>query len=136
MSETISKHVYDCIFWHTADIVGAKTNRIAIVWWILQIWVNNGYCGVMWLVLISVSIGIFDDILIPADAMQHPSRLYPFVMINGSHVKFSSTSGLKASREEVFLSGILSSWRIFWRRKDVDESARVWLVNRRKTCNT
>uniref|UniRef100_A0A8W8I3Z3 DNA-directed RNA polymerase III subunit RPC8 n=1 Tax=Magallana gigas TaxID=29159 RepID=A0A8W8I3Z3_MAGGI len=25
-----------------------------------------------------VSIGIFDDILIPADAMQHPSRLYPF----------------------------------------------------------
>lgn len=90
----------------------------------------------MWLVLISVSIGIFDDILIPADAMQHPSRLYPFVMINRSHVKFSSTSGLKASREEVWLSGILSSWRFFWRRKDVDESAKVWLVNRRKTCNT
>lgn len=29
MSETISKHVYDCIFWRTADIAGAKTNRIA-----------------------------------------------------------------------------------------------------------
>lgn len=42
MSKTISKHVYDCIFGHTADIVGAKTNRIAFVWWILQIWVNNG----------------------------------------------------------------------------------------------
>jgi hypothetical protein len=25
----------------------------------------------------SVSMGFFDDILIPADAMQHPSRLYP-----------------------------------------------------------
>lgn len=29
MSETIGKHVYDYIFWSTADIVGAKTNRIA-----------------------------------------------------------------------------------------------------------
>lgn len=65
----------------------------------------------MRLVLISVSIGIFDDILIPADAMQHPSRLYPFVMINRSHVKFSSASGLKASQEEVWLSGSLSSRR-------------------------
>lgn len=29
MSETIGKHVYDYIFWSTADKVGAKTNRIA-----------------------------------------------------------------------------------------------------------
>ena len=27
---------------------------------------------------VSVSLGFFDDIMIPADALQHPSRLYPF----------------------------------------------------------
>ncbi len=27
--------------------------------------------------LVAVSLGFFDDILIPADALQHPSRLYP-----------------------------------------------------------
>jgi len=29
-------------------------------------------------VSVSVSLGFFDDIIIPPDALQHPSRLYPF----------------------------------------------------------
>lgn len=42
-------------------------------------------------ILLAVSIGIFDDILIPVDAMQHPSRLYPLprVLIKLLHVKLS-----------------------------------------------
>ena len=34
------------------------------------------------LVSVSVSLGFYDDILIPPDALQHPSRLYPFDKAN------------------------------------------------------
>lgn len=136
MSKTISKHVYDCIFGHTADIVGAKTNRIAFVWWILQIWVNNGVmrCNVTCL-----------DFSFNRNIRWHsyPSRCHaaPFQIVSFCDDQWVACQvlvhfGVKSITGGSVFVRILSSWRIFWRRKDVDESARVWLVNRRKTCNT
>ena len=45
------------------------------------VWYNTPKARMSYRVItsfVSVSLGFFDDIVIPSDALQHPSRLYPF----------------------------------------------------------